>query len=1133
MHFWEKRACCYNMAESVTGIEMDCLERDKERKDFENKLIEKIQYGDADEISGITPKDLKECKSNALFMAMKMNFELRRRANGKGPDEEELNKLSHSMDAFTSSLLNPLKSNTESRRILADSLDDVMETAIELEQKKLLAHPVLYSLMNDKWLGESRESRESLRRNKNCWKWLFLNIWCLFDLVLFPFLFPILYLIHRVRDKARETKKRGIVFVINATSEVAGLAFRQMQDTIKFVINKYNLEHVKFHVITKGEDKIHFDSNFSDPAALEESVEELEGGREGIPALHKDLEKAVLALKNKCLSNSKKVLIVLTDHRTCERKEKKRVKEKVEEIKAMPVKLLPIAIGRNVNLRELQKINNGREVPMFGEYDDPEKIGMKIIHEIEGRDLYDRYLKNFVTPYFIFVRDTLSYLALLGLHFVICLAPSQIPFSGVEWAIFVFFMGRMAMEGKQLIRTSMIRGHKGSVVLWELNTYFSDCWKIMDTTAIAIYLTTFILRMVTWASSGPVTDNRVLVIAGYLYGLNTMILTLRAFGHVMETTKRVGAIQIALFHIIGDVVTIFWQFIATILAFSLAATKVYMSEQSYVMKNESGKDLACSTSGIYCWWSLLKHLLWSLLGQVDLDPLDSVDSPSVILAYFLYAVFLIMAVILLINMMIALLSNTYQQVADHSLMEWSYKKAITIQVYSAYDPIPVPLNLISYCFMAFCYLGKCTRSNTPSKKERLKALDAVVEDLYRTYLATYGYVFPLTEKLDQVLQETQRSRQMTNQITQRIFSGHGCQQEVLPIGEKAWQSMGIRVEGCLLTCEGAEACPTCKDDPTECHGARYLTPFSPEHPHFEVLIQESGEKRFLAVGIVWEDYGCHVMPGWQHGTVGYHVDDGKIFDARNERKGKEIKEAMAFRGDLIGCTVQFDSAAEGKVLVAFTLNGKQITHDEISIHNPDRKPLFPYIGMAHKGIRVLAKMNYSDGSNRANACILEASGQEGQKMIKSTLRGLDEIDKTFQANVTNVSKEIFDICSELDVAGQEFSFLESQICSQLNINLHKRPFPANSSVKDSQSLSSISSNLQQQSRYENELSTTDLLRKIEEKVHWLGNTTSENLASVLKTLRVVKEDNAKHTRALSDLRKELEKEMKISAIWRK
>lgn len=113
----------------------------------------------------------------------------------------------------------------------------------------------------------------------------------------------------------------------------------------------------------------------------------------------------------------------------------------------------------------------------------------------------------------------------------------------------------------------------------------------MDTSTIMIYLTTIILRMVTWALSGPVINNRVLAVTGYLYGLNTMLLTLRAFGHVMETTKRIGAIQIALSHIIGDVVTIFWQFLATILAFSLAATKVYMTEKSYVLENGIGRNL--------------------------------------------------------------------------------------------------------------------------------------------------------------------------------------------------------------------------------------------------------------------------------------------------------------------------------------------------------------------------------------------------------------------------------------------------------------------------------------------------------------------------------------------------------------
>lgn len=66
-----------------------------------------------------------------------MSFEVRQRADEKGPGEEEFNKLAHSVDEFTSSLLNPLKSNAENRQIFADSLDDVMENAIEFEQKKV------------------------------------------------------------------------------------------------------------------------------------------------------------------------------------------------------------------------------------------------------------------------------------------------------------------------------------------------------------------------------------------------------------------------------------------------------------------------------------------------------------------------------------------------------------------------------------------------------------------------------------------------------------------------------------------------------------------------------------------------------------------------------------------------------------------------------------------------------------------------------------------------------------------------------------------------------------------------------------------------------------------------------------
>ena len=57
-----------------------------------------------------------------------------------------------------------------------------------------------------------------------------------------------------------------------------------------------------------------------------------------------------------------------------------------------------------------------------------------------------------------------------------------------------------------------------------------------------------------------------------------------------------------------------------------------------------------------------------------------------------------------------------------------------------------------------------------------------------------------------------------------------------------------------------------------------------------MLIQETGDRRFLGIGAVYKDYEAnHSMPGWSKGTVGYHVDDGKIFHDKNPYKGDEVE----------------------------------------------------------------------------------------------------------------------------------------------------------------------------------------------------------------------------------------------------
>ncbi|XP_068737190.1 uncharacterized protein [Montipora capricornis] len=1146
----------------------------EEREKQESRLMGTIETGDVEEMTErLNPRVLTKCKNNTLYMAMKASSELRRRADKKEQDEEEFTKLADSVDEFSCSLLNPLKSDMGFRHTFADSLDQVIDDAIEMEQKKILAHPVLHGLMNNKWFGEFRTLKRSSWLSIKYWKWCLLNIWCVFDVLLFPFLFVL-------------QRYVAIVFLVNATSEVAPQAFLVMKDSINYIINKYGNDRAKYHIIIRHPDD---DSNNFNVKSLTVAVENLQRINEALPALHKDLRKASQAFESNTLKNyAEKVLIIMTDHRIRSWREEDQVMAQWIKVRAKAVKVITVAFGPHTNLQQLKDIDDEADVLFFGENESFKSVGKGLLHRLGDKSIYDKYRDYFTTPYFVFIRDTLSYLVLLGLHFTICLETSSISFTWIEWAILVFFVGRVLFEHEQFTNKTVeatvknrrrhyirMRCNRGCKYLEEdkeaegqetksqgfttrFSKYITDRWNILDLITLIIYFATFVLRMVTLALSDSVTNNRPLVIGGYFYGLNTMFLTLRAFGHVMETTKQTGPIQIAFFHILSDIATIFCQFIATILAFSIAMTKVYMAEKSFI-SDVKGKEVVCSSSGIACWWKMVGHLCWSLLGAVDVDLLESADGPSVTLVNFLYGAFLVMGVILLINMMIALLSNTYQKVQDNSLMEWSFKKAITIQTYSSCHPIPVPVNLISFMFKC-CGWQKCFNSGK-NRKQRTQTTRLFshpnmfsVKDPVSRGLRAVLQISETTDaddsherKLDRVLLETERNRQMANQIAQRTFTAsHSSEKNILPTGPQAWVSRGISVEECLLTCEEAKLCDLCKPEkPWKFHGARYLIPFSLKFPHFEVLIQETGDRRFLGIGAVSKGYeDSHYMPGWLEGTVGYHVDDGKIFHAENPLKGKEVEDAMAYRGDLIGCTIRFEKETDGKVPVVFTLNGRRITEDEILIdYTPGGKEMYPYIGMAHQGIRVLAKIRPSreiadqqqifrtitrEKGSRSNDLQLE------QVLIAMALNDIKEMKETVDADCKTFKKEMQEISNHLSNAKAESESLESELGSSFKrlkrMFYEERPiitkwktFLSTADRCDLAVVNTWASQAKEEERKREVPIIVDLLRMIRKEMEDLGKKTKEKTDDMLKELAQLKSDAQLHHLSLKSKKEGLDK----------
>ena len=107
-------------------------------------------------------------------------------------------------------------------------------------------------------------------------------------------------------------------------------------------------------------------------------------------------------------------------------------------------------------------------------------------------------------------------------------------------------------------------------------------WNWIDLLTMFLYLIIIILRVVVIITGGDPFGNRLLEIAHYCYGFNTMFLVLR-FSSLLELSSVFGPLQLALFRMVVDLMVILVQFFFVVVAFSVALAKIYSAEMSYLL----------------------------------------------------------------------------------------------------------------------------------------------------------------------------------------------------------------------------------------------------------------------------------------------------------------------------------------------------------------------------------------------------------------------------------------------------------------------------------------------------------------------------------------------------------------------
>ena len=123
--------------------------------------------------------------------------------------------------------------------------------------------------------------------------------------------------------------------------------------------------------------------------------------------------------------------------------------------------------------------------------------------------------------------------------------------------------------------------------------------------------------------------------------------------------------------------------------------------------------------------------------------------------------------------------------------------------------------------------------------------------------------------------------------------------------------------------------------------------------YFEVVIEDTGENKEIAVGICTRSSPVDQFPGWLQSSFGYHGDDGNIFC---ESKDAEFEPEKVFKtGYLIGVLLDYNTST-----LTFSRKKKNVQTIELQSHHMSQD-FYPCIGISSPGAVVRLTTPISSG----------------------------------------------------------------------------------------------------------------------------------------------------------------------------
>lgn len=170
---------------------------------------------------------------------------------------------------------------------------------------------------------------------------------------------------------------------MSVSSQDAEKVFELIKDSIRSITERYDTSNIRYALLTFGDTvnvEVNFTSDMPSAEALREVLEKLTRPS-GEPNLEVALQEAKMIFKQSTArAGAKKVLVVIMDDKSASGASE--VKEAARPLEDNNIKVVPVAIGPQANLPELEKITTNKKfMASVGTDEDPERVGEEIMRK--------------------------------------------------------------------------------------------------------------------------------------------------------------------------------------------------------------------------------------------------------------------------------------------------------------------------------------------------------------------------------------------------------------------------------------------------------------------------------------------------------------------------------------------------------------------------------------------------------------------------------------------------------------------------------------------------------------------------------------------------------------------------------